>query len=78
MNQILETQEQELFTKLEKLYWQRERYEIGTPEYSDIDSDLQMANDDLDQVRKQMCEDHMSRIYSQGGYDRCAECGSRF
>lgn len=70
--------ELELSQKVEGLYWRRERADTGTPEYQDIDFDLRVANDDLDKVRQESCENHMARVYPEGGYDRCAECGSRF
>lgn len=70
--------ETELSQKVETLYWRRERADYGTPEYEDIDFDLMVANDDLDKLRSETCTAHMTRIYPEGGYDRCAECGSRF
>jgi hypothetical protein len=70
--------EYELQAKLEKLYWRRERADVGTAEYEEVDAELQLVNDDLDKIRSERCEDHMTRIYPQGGYDRCANCGSRF
>lgn len=69
--------EQTIATKVEELYWKRERFDVGTPEYEDVDADLRVANDDLDKVRAEQCENHMRRIYPAGGYDRCAECGSK-
>jgi hypothetical protein len=69
--------ESQLLEKLDRVYEQREKFDVGTDEYQDYRYQIDDIQDDLDVIRREQCEDHMRMIVPSGGNDLCFNCGSK-